>query len=316
MQISPETDYIMKRRGTDYADDLELCLKQIGEIFDVERMINQSLTTQDVIQYYIPNKLSQRLWNFEGFFHYGISYDGRFKKDDLREQLRLIERYIRGIGASKVLELGSGLGANSWFLARRNPHVKFEAIDLSTTPLRRHASLPNIRFQTCDYHDLSALHTSYDLVFIIEALCYSTDKLRVFREVKKKLRPQGKFIVFDGYKKRRESPFNQSEERMWELIAKSYSVNEVEYVDEVEKYMQEGYSIEAAQDFSQYVIPSVMRFRPFIRFYFSHPMFGRITNKLLPFDGVKNTIHFLLLPICLRKQIGCYYMHVLTNDHP
>ncbi len=306
----------MKRRFTNDGDDLELCLKQIDKIFDVERMIGQSLTTQDVIRYYVLNKLSQRLWSFEGFFHYGISYDGRFKKDDLLEQLRLIEGYIHGIGASKVLELGSGLGANSWFLAHRNPGVMFDAIDLSTTPLPRHASLPNIRFQICDYHNLSALHTSYDLVFVIEALCHSTDKPRVFREVKKKLRPHGKFIVFDGYRKRRETPLNQSEERMWKLIAKSYSVDEIEYVDEVEEYMQEVYSIEAAQDLSQYVHPSAMRFRPFIRFYFNHPTFGRMTSRILPLDGVKNTIHFLLLPISLRRQIGCYYMHVLTHDHP
>ncbi|MGZ7168260.1 MAG: class I SAM-dependent methyltransferase [Halobacteriota archaeon] len=297
-------------------DDLDLCLKQIDELFDVQGMLERTVERDDIHHYYVTNKLLQRLWSSDGLFHYGISYDGRFKKDDLREQLRLIERHIRNFGASKVLELGSGLGANSWFLAHRNPNVAFDAIDISNKPLQRYASLPNLSFQFCDYHNLSALRTSYDLVFIIEALCYSTDKPRVFREVKKVLRSHGKFIIFDGYRRRREGPLTQSEERMWGLIAKSFSVNEVEYVDDVEGYMQEEYSLEAVQDFSECVLPSIMRFRPFVRFYFNHPRLGHLTNRIMPFDGVKNTIHFLLLPIGLRRQTGCYHMHVLTNDRP
>ncbi|MGZ4924819.1 MAG: class I SAM-dependent methyltransferase [Halobacteriota archaeon] len=305
---------IMTPHSPERDDDLDLCLKQIDELFDVQGMLDKKLKKQHLVGYYTTNKFWQRLWSYDGFFHYGISYDGRYKKDDLREQLRLIERYIHSTGASKVLELAYGLGANSAFLARRNPDVAFDAIDISNRPLRRYTSLPNLRFQFCDYHDLSPLHASYDLAFMIEALCCSTNKARVFREVKKKLRPGGKFIVFDGYIQRRAAPLNRSEERMWGLIAKSFSINEVERLDDVEEYMHEEYSIEAAQDLSEHILPSVMRFRPYVRFYFNHPVCARIVNRLMPFDGVKNTIHLLLLPISVRRQTGCYYMHVLTND--
>lgn len=295
-------------------DDLELCLKQISELFDIQGMINQSLTTEHIVHYYATNKLAQLLWSSEGFFHYGISYDGRYKKADLQEPARLVERHIRNTGASNVLELAYGLGANSAFLARRNPNVMFEAIDISNKPLRRYTSLPNVHFRFCDYHDLSGLGTSYDLIFVIEALCCSTNKERVLREVKRKLEPGGKLIVFDGYKRCRIPPLNRSEELMWGLIEKSLSVDKIERLDDVEGYMQNEFLIEAAQDLSEYVLPSTMRYRPLIRLYFSHPAVARAINRIAPLDFIKNVIHLRLLSISLTRQIGCYYMHVLAND--
>ncbi|HYC19246.1 MAG TPA: class I SAM-dependent methyltransferase [Candidatus Bathyarchaeia archaeon] len=295
-------------------DDLELCLKQIGEIFDIQGMINQSLTTEHIVHYYTTNKLAQLLWSSEGFFHYGISYDGRYKKADLQEPARLVERYIRNTGASNVLELASGLGANTAFLARRNPNVMFEAIDISNKPLKRYTSLLNVHFRFCDYHDLSGLGTSYNLIFVIEALCCSTNKERVLREAKRKLEPGGKLIVFDGYKRRRIPPLTRSEERMWGLIEKSLSVDRIERLDDVEGYMEKEFLIEAAQDLSEYVLPSTMRFRPLIRLYLSHPAVARAINRIAPLDFMKNAIHLRLLSISLARQIGCYYMHVLAND--
>ncbi|MGZ4911173.1 MAG: class I SAM-dependent methyltransferase [Halobacteriota archaeon] len=295
-------------------DGLERCLKQIDELFDVQEILDQTLEREHIVHYYLTNKLSQLLWSSEGFFHYGISYDGQFKRDDLREHARIVERYIRDSGASKVLELAYGLGPNIAFLARRNPDIMFEAIDISNKPLLRYTSSRNLHFRFCDFHNLSALHTSYDVIFIIEGLSCSIDKAQVFREVKKKLTPGGIFIVFDGYERPRTTPLSQSEGLMWGLIEKSLSCNKIERVDDVEGYMREEYSIEAAQDLTAYIFPSVMRFRPFIRFYFNHPVFARTLNRCIPFDAVKNTIHLLLLPISIRRQIGCYYMHVLIND--
>ncbi len=295
-------------------DDLELCLKQIDELFDTQGMINQSLTTEHIVNYYTTNKLAQLLWSSKGFFHYGISYDGRYKKADLQEPARRVERYIRSTGASNVLELACGLGANSAFLAHRNPSVTFEAIDISNKPLRRYTSLPNVHFQFCDYHDLSDLSTSYDLIFVIEALCCSTNKDHVLHEVKHVLEPGGKFIVFDGYRRCHTTPLNRSEELMWGLIEKSLSVDSIECLDKVEGYMQKEFSIEAAQDLSEYVFPSTMRFRPLIRLYFSHPAVAQAINRIAPPDFIKNVIHLRLLSISLTKQIGCYYMHVLANN--
>jgi len=83
-----------------------------------------------VVKYYKNVNLFYRVHSWEGFFHFGMSYDGKHKRDDFNEQARIVERYIREIDAKNVLELAYGEGPNMAFLARRNPHDTFDGIDL------------------------------------------------------------------------------------------------------------------------------------------------------------------------------------------
>ncbi|MFZ0926931.1 MAG: class I SAM-dependent methyltransferase, partial [Halobacteriota archaeon] len=169
------TDSTADRRAVGQDPNLELYLAQIRDIFDIPRIIDAPRDKPQIINYYLANKLSYRLaWSLEGFIHCGISYDGKRKKEDFREQARVVDAYIEDKHAKKVLELGYGLGSNSAYLARRNPHVTFDAIDISNKPLRSFTTIPNLSFCFGDYHNLSQFKDdSYDIVFVIEALCYS-----------------------------------------------------------------------------------------------------------------------------------------------
>jgi ubiquinone/menaquinone biosynthesis C-methylase UbiE len=293
---------------------LETYLEQVGRLFDVPQIINEKLEKPQIVRYFVANRISQLVWSWEGFFHYGLSCDGKYQKDDLTGQARLVERYVHDISARNVLELACGLGANSAFLARRNPNITFDAIDIVTKPLRRYAILPNLHFQFGDYGNLGQFQdNSFDLVFVIEGLCHSTNKLQVLHEAKKKLRKGGIFVVVDGYQRDRAEPLNLSERLMWRLIEKSLSCDKIERVLDVEGYMQKEYSIAEREDRSPFVLPSIARFERIVRFYFSHPVSARAVNAVVPFDIMKNTIHLLLLPISVRRQIGCYYVHVLQK---
>lgn len=296
-------------------DCLETYLKQVRRLFDVPQITNERLEKPQVVHYFVVNRVSQLLWSWEGFFHYGISCDGQFKKDDLAGQARLIEKHINDVGATRVLELACGLGANSAFLANRNPNIMFDAIDIVTKPLRRYSILPNLNFQFCDYDSLSQLpDNSFDLIFVIEALCHASNKLNVLREAKKKLRQCGVFVVIDGYQGDRVQPLSRSESLMWRLIEKSLSCDKIERVSDVEGYMRKEFSVVERKNCSNHVLPSIARFERFVYFYFKHPKLARAINIVMPFDIMKNTIHLLLLPLSVRRQIGCYYIHVLKND--
>jgi ubiquinone/menaquinone biosynthesis C-methylase UbiE len=313
------TDTVKEHRTVEYNDNLEIFLKQAGQIFDIPRIISEPQEKPQIINYYETTKfLTYRVFNsWEGFLHFGISYDGKHKKGDFKEQARIVERHIGDSNAKNVLELAYGLGANSAFLASRNPDVTFDGVDLSLTPLKRYAKMPNVNFQLGDYHDLSTLEDdTYDIVFVIEALCHSTNKLQVLREVKKKLKRDGLFIVIDGYRSDRATPLSQSEDIMMRLIEKSLSVDKIECIKDVEGYMREEYSIAEAQDVTQCVLPSMNRLGSLsiTRFYFAHPHGARLVNKILPFDDVKNLMAVSLLPISIRRQLFCYYIHVLKND--
>lgn len=111
-------------------DNLEIYLRQIAAIYDVAKIIDDFQDVKRVVTYYRTMKLLLLLiYDRDGFYHYGISYDGKYKTDDLKESPRLVEKYIHDIDAKNVLELEYGRGTNTAFLARRNPHIAFEAVD-------------------------------------------------------------------------------------------------------------------------------------------------------------------------------------------
>ena len=316
MATSYSTDAVTQDQIAEYDDDLDLRLKQIGRIIDIPHIINEPLGKQRVINFYVGGKFGFLLvFSAEGFFHYGISYDGKNKKEDFKEQAKIVERYIHESDAKNVLELGYGMGVNTAFLARRNPHITFDGIDLALKPLKRYAKIPNAHFQQGDYHDLSAFEDDkYDIAFVVEALCYSDNKLQVLREVKKKLKKDGLFIVIDGYQKDRGAPLSPSESLMWDLIWKGFVIHKLEHIKDVESYMREGYSIASATDVTQYVLPSMLIHERKARGVFSHRMFGRFIKKLYPYEFLKNIMVLYLLPMSIRRQIFCYYIHVLKND--
>ncbi len=315
MALGHPTNLVLEPR-TEYNDDLELRLKRIGVIFDIPSIINEPQGESQIINYYLKTKRAYRvLHSWEGFIHFGISYDGKHKRRDYKEPARVVEQYIRDTDAKNVLELAYGLGANMAFLARRNPRVMFDGVDLSQEPLKRYAKTPNAHFYLGDYHDLSNFENdAYDIIFVIESLCHSTNKLQVLREVKKKLKRDGLFVVIDGYRKDRATPLSQSESMMWKLIERGLAINTFECIKDVESNMREEYSLVAAQDVTQCVLPSIINHERRAGHYFAHPSLARIVFKIFTYESVKNSIVAYLLPTSIRRQIACYYIHVLKND--
>jgi ubiquinone/menaquinone biosynthesis C-methylase UbiE len=299
------------------SDKAELFLEKIGKIFNIPDITEPPQDEPQVVTYYWMNKLTFRLLvSWGGFIHSGVTYDGIYKRDDVKEPARIVERYMREMDAKSVLELAYGLGSNSAFLARRNSRVKFEAIDLAQHPLRSFRKISNLRFHSGDYHDLSRFDdTAFDVAFIIESLCYSKDKLRFLREVKKKLKTNGLLIIFDGYKTNDAMPCSQSEYIISKLVSKGMAVDSFERVGDVEDYMRQEFSIEVSKDISAHVLPFWEFGEVGVHFYFNHPIFAKTVNKILPPSVARNLLAPLLIAPVLRWRKGCYYLHVLRNDH-
>jgi arsenite methyltransferase len=306
----------MQHKAAEYNDDLELCLRQVADIFDVSSIIDERQDKAQIMSYYSANVLTYRLsYSWEGFIHCGISYDGKREKEDLKAQARIIEQCIRKMNAMRVLELGSGFGANSAYLARRNPHVTFDAVDFSTKPLKRFYKIRNLRFHNGDFHDLSIFEDeAYDIAFVIEALCHSTNKPEVLSEVEKKLRPGGIFVVIDVYQTDRATPLSQPEDLMWKLITRGAASEPFERVSDVETYMRKVYSMVATENLSPYVLPTFNRQKAMVRYYFSHPFLAKAINRFLPIEITKNSIVVLLLPASVKREILCYYLHILKKE--
>lgn len=161
--------------------ELSYRLKQIQKVFDTEKIIRIQPTIASIANYYKVNKFAYSFFAHKDFIHMGISRNGKYSNGDLLEQAKFVDKYIKQLKGKKILELATGRGATSAYLAKIHPDVIFEAVDLPNgqidSAFTKARKLKNFHPKTGDYHDLSFYSKkSFDVIFIIEALCYSTDK--------------------------------------------------------------------------------------------------------------------------------------------
>lgn len=236
------------------------------------------------------------------------------------EQPKIVEKYIKETGAKKCLELATGKGASSLYLARKFPEVKFFAINLPDVQLeiakRKARKVKNFFPEEGDYHDLTKYSdNSFDIVLVFEALCHSNDKAEVADEVHRALKLGGLFIVIDGYLSK---PINELAEN--ELLAKQLSekgmvVERFELYDDVKKTISsKGFKSIFEEDVSILLVPSLRRFENLShKVLFKNPFFGRVITKMLPKDFVNNAVSGYLMPNLIQNKVACYYITVFEK---
>ena len=141
----------------------------------------------------------------DGAIHFGLDWDGTYRREGFYEQAKIVEDLVRTNGARSVLEVGPGKGFNSIHLARQNPGISFTGVDLTPLHVRLASEggrgLSNLRFIEGDFHRMTeCADESFDLAFDVEATCYSDtpEKLEMlFSEIHRVLRPGGVFVAFE-----------------------------------------------------------------------------------------------------------------------
>lgn len=289
-------------------------------MFDIHKIVSLRPNAMYVQHYYRINQFAYSLFHTSTDRMYmGISRDGIYKPDDLLEAAKVVERYLRKRHATQILELATGRGATSAYLAEKFPQVRMDGIDISAGQLefayKKARHLTNYHPIFGDYHDLSAFKTAtFDIVFVIEALCYSREKQRVLREVKRVLKPGGVFIVFDGYGKSASNLLGEIELLASQLTEKSLAVSEFEeYNSFLMKAKQQGYKVVEEEDVSPYILPTLRRFERLAKIFFAVPLLAKVTAKLLPPVFIYNIVAGYLFPEIITSGIGCYYITVLRK---
>jgi hypothetical protein len=131
--------------------NLEEAIAKIDWLFGCDRVLAES-NTEFTVPYYIQSEWGyQRFHSKNGVIHLALNFDGVFNPDGYYAQPRTVAEQIKEVKAQKVLEVGSGKGFNSIFLAEQFPDIHFTGIDL--TPLhikiskQKAKSLENLHFQ-------------------------------------------------------------------------------------------------------------------------------------------------------------------------
>jgi len=276
-------------------------LDLLSRFFDLSKILSLHPDEKYVQSYYKLNRRAYSLFHTRtGLIHMGISRDGIYKEDDLLEAVRIVGKYISNFNASNVLELGTGRGANSYWLATRFPSVNFGGIDTSDVQLRyafnRAKRIKNYFPEKGDFHDLSRYSdSSVDIVFEIEAFCYSMDESKVFKEVQRILRPGGLFIMLNGY--RGGQTLSPQIETACSLVEKGMAIERLDsYPELIHVAQREGFSLKYEEDASEFIQPCLSRFEKLARRFFSHYWLSILPIRLAPQVVTYNLISgFLML---------------------
>lgn len=299
---------------------IEQKLQLIQQVFDVHSLLTLKPDNKYVQKYYKANQLAYSLFHTKsGIIHMGISRDGIFHEDDLLEAARIIETYIQKLTAKNVLELATGRGGTSIWLAKKYPNTVFHGIDLSPGQLfyarRKAKNLPNYLPEQGDFQNLSSYRDrSVDIVFVIEALCYSKDKFRVLEEVKRVLGSGGVFIILDAYANKDQSKMSEEELLACRLTELGMAVDEfADYPSLLQAARKTGFTVEASEDVSKFILPTLRRFESLAERFFRHSKVAKLITKVTSKELTYNAISGLLMPNLIRDGLASYHITVLRK---
>jgi ubiquinone/menaquinone biosynthesis C-methylase UbiE len=247
----------------------------------------------------------------------GISRDGLYKDEDLLEAARTVEKYILKLEAHNVFELATGRGATSSYLAKKYPRIQFEGIDISQGQLdfafKKAKKIKNYRPKLGNYHNLKGLSPNkFDIVFVIEALCYSKKKEKVLREVYRILKKGGVFIIFDGYARKKD--LTPQELLAKQLTERGMALSLFEtYSSFKAKIKKTAFSIIYEEDVSEYIMPTLRKFEKLTEIFYLSPLMAKMIRKTFPPEFINNVLSASLMPMMIRLNIGCYYITVLKK---
>lgn len=296
-------------------------LEKIKQVFDVEKVLATTLSSQYTARYYKVNQLAYSLFHtMNNRIYMGVSRDGVYKPDDLLEAARTVEVYLKASQSAVVLELASGRGANSLYLAEKYPEATFYGVDISEGQLyfaRRGArKVKNYHPEFGDYHDLSRFpDNTVDVCFVVEALCYSTNKKKVLAEVSRVLKTNGVLIVFDGYLNVPGNSLKLETQLAAKLTEVGMAVEKFEeYESFRETYVEQQWEIVREENVSPFVLPTMRRFEKLAKYFFKYPKLARLLVKVLPAEFTNNALSGYLMPTLVEDKIASYMITVLRKS--
>ena len=191
--------------GLDTETDVTESLAKLGPHFDLPRLLSERRGLDALVPYFTQSAPAYFFGHsMRGAMHMALNPDGSFHRRGYHAQSLIVEEHIRLLDAQRVLEIGCGRGFNLLSLARRNSDVAFVGIDLTPWHVRaaRLVAWPrrNLDVHEGDFHGLPYADESFDVVFSVEAICHAVDVYRVVEEVRRVLRPGGRFVSIEPWR--------------------------------------------------------------------------------------------------------------------
>lgn len=293
-------------------------LDMIRRVFVIDDLDGRGKDRADIAQYYRQSSLGYRFVHSDsGAMHMALNPGGVFDRAGYYGQADAVAELIDD-QTRRVLELASGKGFNSNYLAARHLDVGFLGLDLvrqQVRAARRNAGgLTNVRYLTADFHDLPVRDGCLDLVFVVESLCHALDMPRVLDQVARVLREGGLFVVVDAWRTEAFDDLPDIVRYAAQVTEHAMAVGDARRIDEWLLMVERaGLELTGDRDLTASVLPNMRRFERAAARYYRYPGSARVTNLLLPTRLVQNSIAALLMPLTVETGAHTYRLVTLKK---
>ena len=271
--------------------DISEKVAHLRTLTDIDALTEGEKNSKRSIRSYfrINHVFYRRFHSEEGFMHFRVTKGESMTDADLYYQPDVVSRHIKP--GARVLELGFGQGANLRYLAAKHPDASFTGVDL--LPPEKKEFPENVTLIKGDYTSLPQLGScSFDVIFGIETIVYCSDKVKLFKEMARLLKPSGVFIIYDYYLDRPFETFTEDERTAITLISKCGAGAMIEPREKWEGDMAKaGLRVESFEDLSKETLPDLERLaRKAARVLEDHPRSARAMFRLAPRHFTNNVI--------------------------
>lgn len=192
---------------------------------------------KELIRYYLDTGMDYGEWSREynmhfGYYRFGMNPFVREPMlDEMNQQvfnhLRLSQNDVH------VFDLGCGLGATCRSFAKRFPDKKITGITIvpwqveKAKALNSQAGLESvINILLSDYTQIPIADQSADGVYALESCCHSEglDKEAFIKELMRSLKPGARFVIVDGFIKKRPEDFRFLVKYCYEQIIRGWAL--------------------------------------------------------------------------------------------
>ncbi len=278
---------------------------------------------ESVIAYYDRAEVSYRdIWDLDRSMalHYGY-WDGSVHNfpQSLLKTNQVLAGILAPLPGEKILDAGCGVGGSSVFLASQYG-CQTTGISLSEKQIasaRANAARKGVeklcRFLVDDFTQTAFPDQSFDAVWALESVCHARDKKDFLAEAFRLLKPGGRLVLADGFRK---PGLGTEEEKLLRQWLHGWSIHDLETIENMQFLAAEaGFETITVRDFSDNIRPTSLRMYRF-------GLMARYYGKLMRLFGKKygnpytinNTIGAIAQYKALQKQLWHYLaMHAVKR---